>query len=392
MTDKVAAIVLAAGFSSRMGEFKPLLPLGETTVLERTVTLFQEVGIRDVRVVTGHRSMEVAPLLTRLGARAIVNPRYGEGMFSSVAAGAATIGPEMDAFFVLPVDVPLVRPATIRALLNSYLLGQGDIIYPCFLGRRGHPPLIAARHAREIAYWHVTGGLREVLSQWESGARDVEVPDEQILCDMDTPDDYRLMQKSVARLGIPTEEECQVLLRNILRVDEHISRHGHAVAEVAMMLGRELNRAGCRLDIPLVAVACLLHDLAKGEPNHAEAGACLLRGHGFGAAADLVATHMDIHITGSDEISAGEVVYLADKLVQGKRRVSLAERFRTAMERHTHEPAILATISGRLKTAQAIQKRLEAVMGRSLEEVISPDEQQPPRQRVYEHHLSDAAR
>jgi CTP:molybdopterin cytidylyltransferase MocA len=370
VADNVAAIVLAAGFSSRMGEFKPLLDLAGMTALERTVTLFRTAGVRDVRVVTGHRAEELAPLLERLDVRIVPNPNYREGMFASVAAGAETIGEEIKAFFVLPVDLPLVRPATVRKLIEAYDLERSGIVYPAFMGERGHPPLITGWLAPEIVRWNGAGGLQGILLQWEGVAQEVEVADEQILRDMDTPGDYRRLRERAERLHIPTEAECRVLLEEVFRVEPHIIRHGQAVAEVAVLLGQELNRAGCSLDISLLGAAGLLHDLARKEPDHARTGARLLREGGYGAVADLVATHMDISVTGQEPVSAGEVVYLADKVVQGERRVPLAERFRTSMERHARDPAILGRIAGRLKTALTVQRRLEAVLGRSLTEVI----------------------
>jgi len=369
MAGNVAAVVLAAGFSSRMGEFKPLLPLDGAMVLERVVTLFQGAGIGDVRVVVGHRAAELEPIVSRLGARVIANPHYRDGMFTSVAAGVATIGEEVDAFFVLPVDVPLVRGATIRRLLDAYRQEPCDVIYPRFQGQRGHPPLIAGRHAPEIAGWQDTGGLRAVLAQWNPGARDVDVADELILWDMDTPDDYLLLQGKADRLEIPTEEECLVLLERVLCVDDRIIGHGKAVADVAVLLGMALNRAGCGLDISLLTAAGLLHDLARKEPDHARIGARLLRDMGYGAVAELVAVHMDMSVTEGEPVTAGEVIYLADKLVQGERRVSVTERFRAAMERHAHDPAILGRVAARLKTAMTIQQRLEAILGRSLTEI-----------------------
>ena len=121
-------------------------------------------------------------------------------MFSSVTAGVATLGSEVDSFFVLPVDVPLVRPATIRRLLRFYWQEQGEVFYPRFLGKRGHPPLISSRHAREIAGWQGEGGLKAALAQWEPAALDVDVADENILLDMDTPEDYRLLREKVERI------------------------------------------------------------------------------------------------------------------------------------------------------------------------------------------------
>jgi molybdenum cofactor cytidylyltransferase len=371
MAGNVVAIVLAAGFSERMGGFKPLLPLGGVTILERCVTLFQEVGIGDVRVVTGHRGEELEPLLARLGVRAIKNYRHREGMFSSVVAGVATLGAEVDHFFVLPVDVPLVRTATVRRLLEL-CRKDADIIYPRFMGKRGHPPLIAGRHAREIAGWNGDGGLKAALVQWEAAAMDVDVADGNILLDMDTPDDYRLLREKVELMEIPTPEECRALMENVLHVGDNIVRHGRAVAEVATRLGEELNRAGCCLDIPLLEAAALLHDLAKGEPDHARSGARLLGEMGFAAVAGPVATHMDITITESETITVGELLYLADKMVQGERRLSPEERFRTKMERYSGDPAILDVITGRLNTALEIRRRIETLLGRPLTEVISP--------------------
>jgi CTP:molybdopterin cytidylyltransferase MocA len=371
MAGNVAAIVLAAGLSERMEEFKPLLPLGRVTILERCVAIFRDAGVNDVRVVTGHRGAELEPLITRLGARAVANPRYPEGMFSSVVAGINTLGNEVDPVFVLPVDVPLVRAATIRRMLRFYRQEKRGIIYPRFMGERGHPPLIACSHAREIAAWQGDGGLKAALAQWEPAALDVDVADENILLDMDTPDDYKLLQEKVERMEISTGEECRALMAKVLCVAEHIIRHGRAVAQVATSLGLELNRAGCCLDINLLEAASLLHDLAKGVPDHAGAGAEILREQGFGAVASVVATHMDINLTEGETIGVNEVLYLADKLVQGERISPLAERFRTKMERYAGNPAIQNIINGRLQSALEIRKRIETRLGCTVEEVLT---------------------
>ncbi|HEX9023581.1 MAG TPA: nucleotidyltransferase family protein, partial [Geobacteraceae bacterium] len=220
MAGPIAAIVLAAGFSQRMGEFKPLLDLGGETVLEKSVTLFRNAGINDIRVVTGHRAMDLEPLLARLGVRNVVNARYREGMFSSVAAGLATIEKDVEAFFVLPADIPLIRPATVRRLINSLDTSKHDAVYPVFRGERGHPPLIAGRLAEDITSWHGEGGLKAALAELASASLEVEVADGNILLDMDSPDDYRLLQEKALRLEIPTAEECRALLEGVLGVAE----------------------------------------------------------------------------------------------------------------------------------------------------------------------------
>ena len=370
MRPPVAAIILAAGLSSRMRRFKPLLSLGDETVIERTCSLFRRAGIHDIRVVTGHRAVELAPLLKMLDVRPVANPNYREGMFSSVTAGVATVGPEAEAFFVLPVDVPLVRSATVRRLVAAFYAGSGDIVYPCFRGERGHPPLIRAGLAEKILLWNGNDGLKGALAQWEQQACDIEVADSHILTDMDTPAEYRLLRKRATSIDIPSEAECRSLLETVLGVAEPIVRHGQAVARLSVKLGRALNRSGARLDLQLLEAAGLLHDLARNESDHALTGARLLQDQGFGAVAPLVASHMDLVVNESKPVSAAEVLFLADKLVKEDRPVSLEQRFAATMERHAGEPIILKRIVSRQETALTIRKRLEAKLGHSLAQVI----------------------
>src|SRR5579863_5421681 len=88
---RLAAIVLAAGASSRMGSLKPTLVIAGTTALERSVASFRDAGIDEVMVVLGHRAKELQPLAERCGARSVFNPDFREGMYSSLAAGARAL-------------------------------------------------------------------------------------------------------------------------------------------------------------------------------------------------------------------------------------------------------------------------------------------------------------
>ena len=151
-------LVLAAGSSERMGDFKPLMTLGGMTILERVVRLFQSAGIRRIHVVVGHRASELAPVIERLGARALVNARYHEGMFSSVCAGVAGLDGSTEAFFSLPVDIPLVRTTTLNELMRASPAGGSAICHPTFGKRRGHPPLIGCRHIQPILDFSGAGG------------------------------------------------------------------------------------------------------------------------------------------------------------------------------------------------------------------------------------------
>lgn len=189
----ITAIILAAGYSSRMGAFKPLLPLGEMSILEQEIRLFQSAGIHDIRVVAGYRASEVSDLLKPMGISCIVNEAYNQGMYSSVIAGLRTLTSEQEAFFILPADIPRVRSHTLAALLRAYQESniQHPILYPNFQGMRGHPPLIASSYAAEMIRGNQPGGLRAFLEIYKNYAEDVEVSDEGILFDIDTPEDYR---------------------------------------------------------------------------------------------------------------------------------------------------------------------------------------------------------
>ena len=120
MANKISAIILSAGCSNRMGRFKPLLPLGDETVIERVIDLFDKAGVKDIRVVVGHRKEALIPLIERTCASVVTNRNYNAGMFSSVQAGVKSIPKDTEAFFIHPVDIPRVCPSTIRKMLDRY--------------------------------------------------------------------------------------------------------------------------------------------------------------------------------------------------------------------------------------------------------------------------------
>ncbi|QQE80595.1 NTP transferase domain-containing protein [Alicyclobacillus sp. SO9] len=197
-----AAIILAAGFSSRMGAFKPLLRLGQSTAVERSVRGFLNAGVNNVTVVVGHRYEEMVQVVQFLGALMVVNSQYREGMFSSVQAGVTSLRSDVQAFFLLPVDCPVVQSSTIRQLYAAYQGSGKDIAYPVFRGQRGHPPLISTCLSSEILESKASSdGLRGVLRQHEAAAVDVSVEDHGILIDMDVPSDYRDLQAHLQRTG-----------------------------------------------------------------------------------------------------------------------------------------------------------------------------------------------
>jgi molybdenum cofactor cytidylyltransferase len=187
----VAAVVLAGGYSRRMGAFKPLLPFGSTTVIERVIATIHEAGVETVRVVVGWQAEQLIPVLARRRIPWVRNERFEDGMFSSVQAGVRSLPSGLRAFFILPGDMPLVHPSTLTQLIAAWDAQPGGIVYPCHEGKRGHPPLIASAYLPEILRETLSGSLRELLGRHANIARDIEVTDAGILLDLDTPEAYR---------------------------------------------------------------------------------------------------------------------------------------------------------------------------------------------------------
>lgn len=352
-----------------MGSFKPLLPLIETSLIERLIQLFRSAGINDIRVVVGHRADEVTPLIEMLGVQSIVNRSYHDGMFSSVLTGIQSLTLSTSGFFILPVDVPLVRRQTLLDLLNAFFQRNGKICYPTFLGERGHPPLLSMAFAQKIKCWSGHNGLRGFLALHENDAAEVPVADQYILKDLDTPVDYQWMVKRIKRYAIPTAAECRALMTKRLIVPERVFDHCRAVAGVALCIGKALKAAGCRLDLGLIVSAALVHDLARGKPNHTAEGSRVLREMEFPLLADIVEVHMDLSITNWVPITEAEVVFLADKLIQGHHRVDLSERFQSKLTKYGGDPVIRDRILSRKKNAFKVKNRVEAFLGKQIVEL-----------------------
>ena len=362
----LAAIILSAGLSSRLKEFKPLLPLGNELLLERVLTLYQSVGVSDIRVVTGHRAGEVAALAMRCGAKPVFNPNFAEGMFSSVVAGVSDLSPDCAGFFIHPVDIPLVRRQTLIDLHDAFKQGNAGICYPTFLEVRGHPPLISGIYVKALKTGTGQGGLREFLNGHKTDAMNVPVVDRYILKDIDTPEDYVWARGCIDRHDIPSDDECLALMIR-QGVSQNIMDHCLAVADLASRMVGALNAAGCRLDRNRTVSAAQVHDLAKSCSCHAEVGARILRKMGFPRIADIVAVHMDYTVDKTGPVTEAEVVFLADKWIQRDRKVSMEERFQDKLRQYDYDSGACRDILRRRNNALEAQRRVEKQTGLAMD-------------------------
>jgi len=184
------ALILAAGFSSRMGDFKPLLRVGDVCAITRTVSCVTAAGVTPIAV-TGHRGDEILHYVSDI--KVAQNKNYADGMFSSVVTGVLALPKKCDAFFMLPADCCVINPETLKTLLSRY--DGSKILYPAYNGKRGHPPLIPYKIGRGLADYSGEGGARAFFADFPS--EEIEVPDPGILMDMDTPEDYRAILRYI---------------------------------------------------------------------------------------------------------------------------------------------------------------------------------------------------
>ena len=206
--DNISAIILAAGFSTRMKRFKPLLRIGEKTFAEHAITLFKKSGIGDVVTVVGHLSEKLIPVVKAASSRYVINDYYENGMFSSIQTGVKALHLPCDAFFLLPVDIPLVLPTTVRQLSDAFRKNSLSMVcYPQFQSKRGHPPLVNGQLIDPILSYGGQGGLRKFLRNHENKAVSIPVVDPFIRLDADTPKDLLLLREMMLSRNCSTEAQ-----------------------------------------------------------------------------------------------------------------------------------------------------------------------------------------
>lgn len=365
---RLAAVVLCAGRSSRLPRFKPLLKVGGASLVARAAALFHQCGVDEIVAVTGTRADEVAAEAEANGLRPVFNPRHAEGMFTSAQAGLAALPQEVDGAFVLPVDIPLIRPASVRALAERFADAGAPVLVPTFRGEPGHPPLLSRAAIAAVLRWCGEGGLAGALGALPQ--QPVPVADAQILFDMDDDAAFAEAERRCTRLDIPTVDEALALL-DIHGAGERGHAHGRGVADAALALARALMARGAELDLGLLETAALLHDVAKGQPKHEAAGAAVLEAEGFPRLAAIVAVHRDIAPEGLPRITERELVYLADKLVRGPERMPVARRFQEKLDRFAGDDEATAAIRRRLKHALHMQQLVEAAAGKTVHEILT---------------------
>ena len=189
---RYAGIITAAGLSSRMRDFKPVMTVGDSTMLADIVGNYRFIGAEEIVAVGGYKGELLKKNAEILGISFAENPDYADtGMFESFCIGVKALRNEYDYVLVSPCDVPVISRETLRKLSEA----EGDVIRPVCNGRGGHPLILSRKAAEKIAGYTGENGIQGAVRTLGFEVNSVEVDDVGILMDADTPEDFKALRK-----------------------------------------------------------------------------------------------------------------------------------------------------------------------------------------------------
>jgi molybdenum cofactor cytidylyltransferase len=199
---RVSAIILAAGTSTRMGQAKQLLPLGDTTVLAQTLKNTRHARLHEIVLVLGSSAEAIRHQLPLLDLKLVINPEYQQGIASSLRLGICALDPHSDATLIILGDQPFTRPETLEQIADAYHRSRAPIVIPSYQGTRGNPVLLDRSVFEEAMVLQGDTGCRALFSKHLGEIVNVEVEDDGVLLDIDNPEDYQLLTKRSGPLRI----------------------------------------------------------------------------------------------------------------------------------------------------------------------------------------------
>ena len=189
---RVAAVVLAAGGSRRMGSPKQLLRIDGITLVRRATEAALASRCEGVYVVVGGAAEAVRGELSDLGLEVVENRRWEKGLGGSIRVGIEAVRagcPEFDAAILAPVDQPHVQGSLLDRLIEVFEDGEREIVACTYAGTVGAPALFSRRHFAELTTLIGDRGARSILEAREAEVAQVPFPEG--ATDLDTPRDYQ---------------------------------------------------------------------------------------------------------------------------------------------------------------------------------------------------------
>ena len=184
---QIGALIVAAGMSTRMGKFKPMLSIGSISVAQRVIATLSQAGVSKIVMVTGYNATILERHLSGNGIIFLRNENYETTqMFDSVKIGLSYLQDKCDKVLFTPVDVPLFTAKTVKTILDS----GAPLAVPMCEGQQGHPILIANTLIPEILKDCGEMGLKGAMDRCSVPLSRIEVEDPGTIHDADTPEDF----------------------------------------------------------------------------------------------------------------------------------------------------------------------------------------------------------
>ena len=184
---QIGALIVAAGMSSRMGDFKPMLSIGSISVAQRVIATLSQSGVSKIVMVTGYNATMLERHLSGNGIIFLRNENYETTqMFDSVKIGLRYLQDKCDKVLFTPVDVPLFTARTAATILAS----GAKLACPMCEGKQGHPILIANELIPEILNDCGEMGLKGAMDRCSEPLMRIDVDDPGTIHDADTPEDF----------------------------------------------------------------------------------------------------------------------------------------------------------------------------------------------------------
>jgi len=206
---QIAAVILAAGGSTRFGQPKQLLPWEGRPLVAHVADTAWAAGLTPTVVVLGAAADEIAPALAGRPVQRLFNYRWEAGLSTSLSVGIAALPPEVAAAVFLQVDQPLLTPQFLRGLISRWQQTSAGIVVPAWEGRRGSPVLFSREFFPALAQLSGDVGGRALLGQYAARVATFPVADPDLLADVDTPAEYERLL-ALARAHDPARQLAEI--------------------------------------------------------------------------------------------------------------------------------------------------------------------------------------
>jgi molybdenum cofactor cytidylyltransferase len=194
----LAALILAAGESRRMGRPKATLPFadgdatpGKVTFLDHLLSVVQRPKVEVIRVVLGAHAEKIQKQVRLDPGWVVLNQQWQLGQLSSIHAGIRSLPPDTDGFLLCPVDTPLISRAVVDGLIHAFYVSRKPVVLPTYRGQRGHPVIFSSSVYEELLHAPMDVGARAVVWAHQADLLEVPTPEEGVILNLNEPDALR---------------------------------------------------------------------------------------------------------------------------------------------------------------------------------------------------------